>query len=78
MTTIAIKDNIMCSDTQCSMGDMVTNYTTSKVQEIDGYLVGGAGRYSSILKFQAWFEDKLAAETGTNSWKEFTKLTGSW
>lgn len=56
MTTIAVRAGKMVSDGQVSFGDRIDQMSLKKVRKINGCLVGGAGRLSSILQFFSWFE----------------------
>lgn len=57
MTTITYKDRKIASDGQISFGDRIDNYSLKKVRKINGCLVGGAGRLSSVLQFFDWFQE---------------------
>ena len=56
MTTIVVtKDNEMLSDSMMCSGDYIDSTNIEKIDNINGYLVGAAGRYSSCLAFKEWF-----------------------
>lgn len=57
MTTIAYRDGVIVSDGQVSFGERIDQTSLKKVRKINGCLVGGAGRLSSVLQFFSWFED---------------------
>ena len=57
MTTIATRNGVMVSDGQVSFGDRIDQTNLKKVRKINGCLVGGAGRLSSVLQFFNWFEE---------------------
>lgn len=60
-TIIATKDQIL-SDGLVSVGNRVDTHTFKKVRKIGNFLVGGAGRLSSVLTFFSWMESALKAE----------------
>jgi ATP-dependent HslUV protease subunit HslV len=68
MTTVAYRDGIMVSDTQCTG----SSYGKTRVRKIirlsDGSLFAGAGDYLAILALREWaeagFEGKRPAKTG--------------
>lgn len=60
-TIIATKDKIL-SDGKVTIGNRVDSLEFKKVRNIGGYLVGGAGRLSSVLNFFAWFEHNLQCQ----------------
>lgn len=62
MTTIIATRNKILSDGKVTVGNRIDSLTCRKVRKIDGYLVGGAGRLSSILTFFAWFEQYLKCQ----------------
>ena len=67
MTTVIVtENNEMLSDSMMCMGDYIENTNTIKVENINGYLIGVAGRYTSCLNFKDWFytltETQQAAE----------------
>lgn len=45
MTTIAVKDGIMASDSQASRGDLIDQIDVRKIHEYEGGLIGIAGNY---------------------------------
>ena len=51
MTTIIATRNKILSDGKVTVGSRVDQYNFKKVRKIGDYLVGGAGRLSSILTF---------------------------
>lgn len=57
MTTVVYRDGVMMSDGQVSFGDRIDQTNLKKVRKINGCLVGGAGRLSSVLQFFSWFEE---------------------
>jgi len=62
MTTIIVTKDRILSDGQVSFGDRVDNLDFKKIRKIGGYLVGGAGRLSSVLTFFSWFEQCIKME----------------
>ena len=60
-TIIATKDSILC-DGKVTVGARVDQLNFCKVRNIGNYLIGGAGRASSITKFFDWFATKVHAE----------------
>jgi ATP-dependent protease HslVU (ClpYQ) peptidase subunit len=63
LTTILCPgDGKMYSDSQASKGDFKVSVTQEKIEEINGYLVGIAGRLSSGIKFKQWFSEATEAE----------------
>lgn len=62
MTTIIVTKDRILSDGLISVGNRVDTTSFKKVRKIGGYLVGGAGRLSSILKFFAWMEQVVRLE----------------
>ena len=60
-TIIATKDSIL-SDGKVTVGARVDQLNFCKVRNIGNYLIGGAGRASSITKFFDWFATKVHAE----------------
>lgn len=56
MTTIAYRNSILVSDGQVSFGERIDQMNLKKVRKINGCLVGGAGRLTSVLQFFSWFE----------------------
>lgn len=61
MTTILVKDNKMFGDGQMT-GGYISSYQTKKVVNFGGAIVGGAGRWSHVVKFHQWVYDNLLAE----------------
>jgi ATP-dependent protease HslVU (ClpYQ) peptidase subunit len=57
MTTIAVRDGIMCSDSQATRGDFIDNRSSTKIYEVSGCLVGISGNAISSRKFVEWFQD---------------------
>lgn len=62
MTTIIATKTKILSDGKVTVGSRVDQYNFKKVRKIGDYLVGGAGRLSSILTFFAWFEQNLQCQ----------------
>lgn len=62
MTTIIATRDAIYSDGMITVGDRVDSVNFNKVRKIEGYLVGGAGRLSSILTFFSWMEERIKAE----------------
>lgn len=62
MTTIIATSNKILSDGKVTFGDRVDSLEFKKVRKIDGYLVGGAGRLTSVLSFFTWFEQNLQCQ----------------
>ena len=60
-TIIATKDSIL-SDGKVTVGGRVDQLNFCKVRNIGNYLVGGAGRVTSVLRFFDWFSTKIHAE----------------
>lgn len=60
-TIIATKDSIL-SDGKVTVGGRVDQLNFCKVRKIGNYLVGGAGRVTSVLRFFDWFSTKIHAE----------------
>jgi ATP-dependent protease HslVU (ClpYQ) peptidase subunit len=56
MTTIAVKDGVMVSDSQITCGNRVDNISYKKIHNINGNLVGLSGSVKSCLKFIDWFQ----------------------
>lgn len=61
MTTIAVRDGIMCSDSQATRGDFIDNICTEKLFEVGGCIIGISGGVISAKKFVEWFSDTLEA-----------------
>ena len=65
MTTIAIKDNKVASDSQMTAGYTISSLEVEKVVNINGCIVSGAGSFAQIVKFRQWFmehSDALIAQ----------------
>lgn len=62
MTTIIVTKDRILSDGLVSVGNRVDTTNFKKVRKIGGYLVGGAGRLSSILTFFTWMEQVVRLE----------------
>lgn len=62
MTTIIATRDAIYSDGMVTVDSRVDSINFKKVRKIEGYLVGGAGRLSSILTFFDWMEQKIKAE----------------
>ena len=62
MTTIIATKTKILSDGKTTVGSRVDDYDFKKVRKIGDYLVGGAGRLTSILTFFAWFEQNLQCQ----------------
>lgn len=60
-TIIATKDKIL-SDGKVTVGERVDSLNFCKVRNIGNYLVGGAGRATSVLKFFDWWGHKVSVE----------------
>lgn len=67
MTTIIATKTKILSDGKVTVGSRVDQYNFKKVRKIGDYLVGGAGRLSSILTFFAWFEQNLQCQAAQES-----------
>lgn len=67
MTTIIATKTKILSDGKVTVGSRVDQYNFKKVKKIGDYLVGGAGRLSSILTFFAWFEQNLQCQAAQDS-----------
>lgn len=61
MTTILVKDNKMYGDGQCT-GQHISSYTTKKIANFGSAIVGGAGRWASVVKFHQWVYEILTAQ----------------
>ena len=61
MTTIAVRDGVMCSDSQATRGDFIDNLCTEKLFEVGGCIIGISGGVISAKKFVEWFGDTLEA-----------------
>lgn len=62
MTTIIATKTKILSDGMITVGDRVDALNFKKICKIDGHLIGGAGRLSSILTFFRWYSEKLRCE----------------
>lgn len=62
MTTIIVTKDRILSDGLVSVGNRVDTTNFKKIRKIGGYLVGGAGRLSSILTFFSWMEQVVRLE----------------
>lgn len=62
MTTIIATKTKILSDGKTTVGNRVDDYDFKKVRKIGDYLVGGAGRLTSILTFFTWFEQNLQCQ----------------
>lgn len=62
MTTIIATKTKILSDGKTTVGSRVDDYDFKKVRKIGDYLVGGAGRLTSILTFFSWFEQNLQCQ----------------
>ena len=67
MTTIIATKTKILSDGKVTVGSRVDQLNFKKVRKIGDYLVGGAGRLSSILTFFAWFEQNLQCQAAQES-----------
>jgi ATP-dependent protease HslVU (ClpYQ) peptidase subunit len=67
MTTIIATKTKILSDGKTTVGNRVDDYDFKKVRKIGDYLVGGAGRLTSILTFFAWFEQNLQCQAAQES-----------
>jgi ATP-dependent protease HslVU (ClpYQ) peptidase subunit len=56
----------MASDGQVTLGNRIDSYNQRKVFEVAGCLVGFAGRFSSALRFLAWFKDYMQSVSAQN------------
>lgn len=62
MTTIIVTKDRILSDGLVTVGDRIDTGDFKKIRKINGYLVGGAGRLSSILTFFSWMEQVIRLE----------------
>lgn len=60
-TIIATKDKIL-SDGKVTVGGRVDSLNFCKVRNIGNYLVGGAGRATSVVKFFDWWNHKVSVD----------------
>jgi len=70
MTTVLVtEDNMMLSDSQMSLESFIISYDCSKIEKINGHLVGVSGIWSDAFAFKQWFakleEAKEASEIFT-------------
>lgn len=61
MTTICVNGNKMYADGQMT-GQHISSYTTKKIVNLGTAIVGGAGRWSHVVKFHQWVYENLLAE----------------
>lgn len=71
MTTIIATKNKILSDGKMTSGDRVDSLNFKKVRKIHGYLVGGAGRVTSITAFFDWFENYVVAKDAQEALPKF-------
>lgn len=69
MTTILVKDNVMYGDGQMT-GAYVSEYKAKKIKNYGCAIVGGAGRWASVVKFHDWVYDKLLTEEAQTTYPE--------
>lgn len=62
MTTIIATRTKILSDGKVTVGSRIDSVDTKKVRNVSGYLIGGAGRYSSILTFFEWYQQNLLCQ----------------
>ena len=67
MTTIIATKTKILSDGKVTVGSRVDSLNFKKIRNINGYLVGGAGRMSSVLAFFSWFEQNLQCQEAQNT-----------
>ena len=67
MTTIIATKNKILSDGKVTFGGRVDSINFKKVRKIGDYLVGGAGRLTSVLSFFQWFEQNLQCEAARDA-----------
>lgn len=67
MTTIIATKNKILSDGKVTLGGRVDTTEFKKVRKIGDYLVGGAGRLTSVLSFFQWFEQNLQCEAARDA-----------
>tara|TARA_R110001592_G_C13193003_1_gene753640 strand:+ start:82709 stop:83266 length:558 start_codon:yes stop_codon:yes gene_type:complete len=63
MTTVVIAENRVVTDSLATQGDFIVSYDFVKARIVGDYIVTGAGRASSLVKFFTWVEDTLLHET---------------
>lgn len=56
MTTIIVHGDKMLCDGQITSGERIDSYNFKKIRKINGCVIGGAGRLSSVLAFFDWFD----------------------
>lgn len=61
MTTILVNDNKMYGDGQMT-GQHISSYKTKKIVNFGSAIVGGAGRWASVVKFHQWVYENLIAQ----------------
>ena len=61
MTTILVKDDKMYADGQMT-GQHISSYKTKKIVNFGSAIVGGAGRWASVVKFHQWVYENLVAQ----------------
>lgn len=61
MTTILVNDNKMYGDGQMT-GQHISSYKTKKIVNFGTAIVGGAGRWASVVKFHQWVYENLVAQ----------------
>lgn len=69
MTTILVKDNVMYGDGQMT-GAYVTEYKAKKIKNYGCAIVGGAGRWASVVKFHDWVLNTLITEEAKTTYPE--------
>lgn len=67
MTTIIATKTKILSDGKVSVNNRVDQLDCKKIRKIGDYLVGGAGRLSSVLTFFSWFEQNLRCQAAQES-----------
>lgn len=61
MTTILVNNNKMYGDGQMT-GQHISSYKTKKIVNFGTAIVGGAGRWASVVKFHQWVYENLVAQ----------------
>ena len=56
MTTIAVKDGIMCADKRLTAGDTVYKSNAVKIYDVDGIITGFSGDWREISKYLDWLD----------------------
>lgn len=74
MTTVAVRGNVMASDAQITMGDMIINTTTQKIFPVGGCLVGISGGLCSAMEFIEWFGAKMEAQLAQEDYPYVTVM----